>query len=229
MKYSKVFPFWLWCHQWKMLRGLSCFWGFQSSSPLSRDPTAPTENSWSKRQQEEPLGFDWSVMSTQLRTGCSQSLFWTGQGCYQSCCTTLIPPPNKTNQVCYCAFHLSHSFQPSQLPRMDLSAFASVVTTNQRDFFKSKYSDFFNCFHRAAAIERSECSTSQASSVQWHQKQTPGQTRTSFPPCTFFSGNNCDPSDSWTLKPPSPAQGAQQQYLLLDLAGPIKPKVMCPI
>lgn len=78
-------------------------------------------------------------------------------------------------------------------------------------------------------MEGSESSISLAQCVQWHRKQTQGQTRTSFLPCTFFSGNNCDPSDSWTLKPPSPAQGTQQQYLLLDLAGSIKLKVMCPI
>lgn len=55
------------------------------------------------------------------------------------------------------------------------------------------------------------------------------QTRTSFPPCTFFSSNSYYPSESWTVKPPSPSQGTEQQYLLLGLAGSIKLKGMYPI
>lgn len=72
------FPFgslwpWLWCHQWELLRGLSCLWGLQSSflRPLHSSHPAgswfdvrpgsggdfcpeawSTENSWPKRLQK---------------------------------------------------------------------------------------------------------------------------------------------------------------------------------
>lgn len=58
--------------------------------------------------QKQPLGFCWSVMSTQLRAGCSQSPSWAGQGCYQSCCTTLITRWSKPGLfLCWCL-----SFEP---------------------------------------------------------------------------------------------------------------------